>query len=68
MVNFILLNTGLQKAKLHTSGMSTPVSNISTDIAILGKSSFWKSFLISSALESSEIITLANLPLSFDLK
>ena len=62
--NLIWENTGFTKTRLHTSGISTPVSSIPTERAILGSDSFWNRLTSSSDLVISDVITCTSL-LSF---
>src|SRR2546422_7745776 len=61
--NLILENTGFAKTRLQTSGMSTPVSSMSTDMATLGHSSVLNCLSISCALWSSDTMMRASFPL-----
>ena len=61
--NLIFEKTGFTKARLQTSGMSTPVSSISTEIATLGIVSCLNFFRSSWARESSDIMNRASSPL-----
>ena len=54
---------GLIKTRLQTSGISTPVSKIPTEIAIRGKDFFLKSLISSFFRLSSWVITRTNSPL-----
>ena len=60
--NFILEFTGFINVRFTNSGMSTPVSSISTEIAILGRLSFLNLFNSLSALSIFESITWTSFP------